>query len=71
MVKQPTSSQQIGQQAIEKKGWLRAHKWLILRRISQLSVLALFLIGPLTGYWIVKGNMASSLTLDILPLSDP
>jgi len=60
-----------GQQAIEKKGWLRAHKWLILRRISQLTILALFLSGPLFGVWIVKGNMASSLTLDILPLSDP
>ncbi len=60
-----------GQQAIDKKGWLRAHKWLILRRISQLSLLALFLTGPLLGVWIIKGNMASSLTLDILPLSDP
>ncbi|MCU7835314.1 MAG: quinol dehydrogenase ferredoxin subunit NapH [gamma proteobacterium symbiont of Taylorina sp.] len=64
-------AQAAGQQAIEKKGWLGAHKWLILRRISQLSILALFLAGPLWGVWIVKGNMASSLTLDILPLSDP
>lgn len=61
----------VGQQAIAKKGWLGAHKWLILRRLSQLSILALFLAGPLFGYWIVKGNMASSLTLEILPLSDP
>lgn len=60
-----------GQQAIDKKGWLRAHKWLILRRISQLSILALFLTGPLFGVWIIKGNMASSLTLDVIPLSDP
>ena len=60
-----------GQQAIAKKGWLGANKWLILRRLSQLSILALFMVGPLFGYWIVKGNMASSLTLDILPLSDP
>ncbi len=61
----------VGQQANEKKGWLRAHKWLLLRRVSQLSILALFLAGPLFGVWIVQGNMASSLTLDILPLSDP
>jgi len=65
------AKQAVGQQANEKKGWLRAHKWLILRRVSQLSILALFLAGPLFGLWIVKGNMASSLTLDILPLSDP
>ncbi|MEW6690610.1 MAG: 4Fe-4S binding protein, partial [Pseudomonadota bacterium] len=47
------------------------HKWLILRRFSQFGLLALFLLGPLAGVWIVKGNLASSLTLDVLPLSDP
>lgn len=60
-----------GQEAIESKGWLAAHKWLILRRISQLGILALFLAGPWFGIWIVKGNLASSLTLDVLPLTDP
>ena len=69
--KKRPGKQAVGSQAIEKKGWLGAYKWLILRRISQLSILALFLAGPLYGVWIVKGNMASSLTLDILPLSDP
>ncbi len=57
--------------AIARKGWLRAHKWLVLRRISQLGILALFLLGPLAGIWIVRGNLASSLTLDVLPLTDP
>ena len=71
MVKQTARHQLPGQQAVEKKGWWLAHKWLILRRIVQLAILALFLAGPLLGVWIVKGNMASSLTLDILPLSDP
>ncbi len=60
-----------GFEAIAVKGWLPAHKWLILRRISQLSVLALFLAGPLLGIWIVKGNLNSSLTLETLPLTDP
>ncbi|MEA3275549.1 MAG: quinol dehydrogenase ferredoxin subunit NapH, partial [Pseudomonadota bacterium] len=45
--------------------------WVTLRRISQLSILLLFLAGPLWGLWIVKGNLASSLTLDVLPLTDP
>lgn len=63
--------QAVGQQALAKKGWLQAHKWLLLRRITQLGILALFLAGPWFGVWIIKGNMASSLTLDILPLSDP
>lgn len=62
---------QLGRDAIKTKGWLRAHKWLLLRRLSQLGILALFLLGPWFGVWIVKGNLASSLTLDVLPLTDP
>ena len=46
-------------------------KWLLLRRASQLGILALFLLGPWAGVWIVKGNLSSSLTLDVLPLTDP
>ena len=69
--KQAVGQQATGSRSIKAKGWLLAHKWLILRRVSQLSILALFLAGPLFGVWIVTGNMASSLTLDILPLSDP
>jgi ferredoxin-type protein NapH len=60
-----------GRDAIAAKGWLAAHKWLILRRASQAFFLALFLAGPLAGIWIVKGTLASSLTLGILPLTDP
>ncbi|MGB5451689.1 MAG: quinol dehydrogenase ferredoxin subunit NapH [Sedimenticolaceae bacterium] len=60
-----------GREAIRLKGWFGAHHYLILRRLSQLGFLALFLAGPLFGIWIVKGNLASSLTLDVLPLSDP
>ena len=61
----------LGHDAIARKGYLVAHKWLILRRISQLSILGLFLLGPWFGLWLVKGNLNSSLTLDILPLTDP
>jgi hypothetical protein len=50
---------------------LRAHKWLILRRISQFGILGLFLLGPLAGIWIVKGNLNYSYTLGVLPLTDP
>jgi len=61
----------IGQDAIIKKGWLVAHKWLLLRRLSQLGILGLFLLGPLFGYWLIKGNMSASLTMDTIPLTDP
>lgn len=60
-----------GRDAVSSKGRLRANRWLLLRRISQLGVLALFAIGPWLGYWVVKGNLSSSLTLGVLPLSDP
>ncbi len=60
-----------GYKAIQSKGWLKAHKWLLLRRMSQLSILSLFLLGPLFGIWWVKGNLSSSMTLEVLPLTDP
>jgi ferredoxin-type protein NapH len=60
-----------GLESVQKKGWLLAHKWLLLRRFSQISILSLFLLGPVLGIWIVKGNMSSSLTLDVLSLTDP
>lgn len=60
-----------GAAAEETKGFLAAHKWLLLRRLSQAVVVAVFLSGPLFGLWIAKGNLASSLTLGVLPLTDP
>ncbi len=60
-----------GVEAVVSKGWYRAHRLLLLRRIAQIGILALFLLGPLFGMWLVKGNLASSLTLDTLPLTDP
>lgn len=60
-----------GAEAVRRKGRLRANKWLLLRRFSQLFILALFMLGPWFGIWIVKGNLNSSLTLEILPLTDP
>ena len=60
-----------GREAVRAKGWLLAHRFLLLRRLSQLAVFALFLLGPLAGVWIVKGNLSSSVTLGVLPLTDP
>lgn len=60
-----------GHEAKQKLGWWRAHRFLVLRRLSQFSVLGLFLIGPLLGIWLLKGNLASSRLLDLIPLTDP
>jgi ferredoxin-type protein NapH len=66
-----TKTKRWGQEAVEAKGWWLAHKWLLLRRVSQLGILAAFLAGPWFGLWIVKGNLNYSLTLNTLPLADP
>jgi ferredoxin-type protein NapH len=55
--------------AVENR--LFTNRWLILRRFSQMSILALFMVGPLFGIWIVKGNLNSSLVLNTIPLTDP
>src|SRR5690606_14896689 len=60
-----------GREAIRVKGRWRANRWLWLRRLVQASILALFLAGPWAGLWIVEGNLSSSLTLGVLPLTDP
>jgi ferredoxin-type protein NapH len=46
-------------------------KWLLLRRLSQFGILGLFLLGPMAGIWIVKGNLSSNLVLETIPLTDP
>jgi len=58
-----------GKEAAQKLGWWHAHRFLILRRLCQISVIGLFLLGPTIG--ILKGNLSSSLLLDTVPLTDP
>jgi len=60
-----------GSEAIAQKGWLGAHKWLYTRRVSQVVVLLLFLLGPWFAIWLIKGNLAASLVLETVPLTDP
>jgi len=64
-------SHQPGHDAVATHGWWYAHRYLLLRRLAQFFFLALFLTGPLFGLWITKGTLASSMTFDVLPLTDP
>lgn len=66
-----TLRKRAGTDAAAAKGWWAAHRWLLLRRVAQIAVLTLFLIGPWFGVWIVKGNLNYSYTLNFLPLTDP
>ncbi len=60
-----------GRKAWASRGWWATHRFLILRRIVQVGVLALFLAGPLAGVWIIQGTIAASLTANVVPLTDP
>ncbi len=55
----------------DKRNWWLKNRWLLLRRLTQVGVFTLFLLGPVANIWIIKGNLNSSLTLDFLPLTDP
>lgn len=66
-----TEPRRPGREAMAVRGWWPAWRWLILRRSVQILLLGLFVAGPWFGGWIVKGNLASSLTLEMLPLTDP
>lgn len=65
------SANQAGRDARQRHGFIRSHRWLLLRRLSQLAILMVFLSGPCFGVWILKGNYSGSLLLDTVPLTDP
>ncbi len=47
------------------------YKYLILRRITQLSLLALYFAGNVWGWKILRGDLSSSSLFGVVPLSDP
>ncbi len=66
-----TPLEELGHDALAQKGWLGAYKWLLARRIVQVAIIGLFLLGPVGGVWILKGNLSSSLLLDTVPMVEP
>jgi ferredoxin-type protein NapH len=54
-----------------KRNWWLRQRYLLLRRLTQISLLSLFLLGPLYGHWWLKGNLASSIFLDTIVFTDP
>ena len=47
------------------------YRYLILRRISQISILILFFGANSWGWKILQGNLSSSKFLSVIPMSDP
>ena len=65
------SPKDAGIEARQKLGWWHAYRFLILRRLTQLSIILMFLSGPLWNTWILKGNYSGSLLFDSIPMTDP
>lgn len=51
--------------------FLKKHRYLILRRISQLTLLTLYFSANAYGINILKGTLSSSLLFNTIPLADP
>jgi ferredoxin-type protein NapH len=47
------------------------YRFLIARRITQISLMVLYIGGNIWGWNFLQGNLSSSLVLGIIPLSDP
>ncbi len=54
-----------------KNNWLYKHRFLIARRIVQLSIIGLYIAGNAYGWSILKGNLSSSKIFDVIPMTDP
>jgi len=50
---------------------VREYKFRALRRISQISIMILFMAGNIVGLHILRGNLSTSKVMDTLPLADP
>ena len=50
---------------------MRNYKYMILRRITQITVLFLFFAGNAYGWNAFRGNLSSAKLFDAIPLSDP
>jgi len=54
-----------------KNNWLYKHRFLITRRITQLTIIGLYIAGNAYGWKILTGNLSSSKILDVIPMADP
>jgi len=51
--------------------FFKHYRFLLLRRITQVSLLVLYFGANAWGWHVLQGNLSSSLVIDTIPLSDP
>ncbi len=49
----------------------REYRFLTLRRLSQISIMLLFVAGNLFGWHLLRGNLSTSKVMDTVTLADP
>ena len=49
----------------------RKYRFMAMRRLSQVSIMLLFVGGNMLGWHVLRGNLSSSMVLNTVPLSDP
>jgi len=54
-----------------KNNWLYKHRFLIARRLTQLTIIGLYIAGNAYGWEILRGNLSSSKIFDVIPMADP
>ncbi|AXK49537.1 quinol dehydrogenase ferredoxin subunit NapH [Aliarcobacter trophiarum LMG 25534] len=50
---------------------IKKYRFLIARRVSQISIMALYIVANIYGINILMGNLSTSLVLNTITLSDP
>lgn len=53
------------------KGYMGKYKFSIMRRITQISIMLLFLAGSTYGWNVLKGNLSAAFLFGMIPLTDP
>jgi len=53
------------------KQWFFKHRFLIMRRVSQISILGFYSAANVYGFKLLVGNLSSSLLMKNIPLADP
>jgi len=51
--------------------YVSRYRYMAMRRISQISIIALFAAGNASGWNILRGNLSASKLFDTVPLPDP
>lgn len=50
---------------------MKKYHYLLMRRIVQIGLLVLYVLGNYTSFKILQGNLSASLVFGVIPLSDP